>query len=246
MCKKVINIVLTVLLLFFCAIPAYATSLGFETSVLSEEKISEIWEYIELEKISEPFSMETCKEPIVSFDVSESGEVLLALNNNEIVVLDADNTPQYYFRFFTYGNYRVCWQGENILLFLVRSDNIVEFSLDGEQISITNADCSKGQNNRMWNELRAKKQIKAGEYTYTARNQMGFLNNFVSSYAQLVKTNSKESSVILYDVSSVNTTKTFLCCFAVMSVIMVVVIKLIYPLVRQIIMQSKVRKKLKN
>lgn len=160
-------------------------------------------------KISDSVPLSSIGLPIVSFDVSENGRILLGFKGNKVAVVD-ENKVLNFFEFSNDGSFYVQWKDNNILLLLVRGSIIVEFSQDGQLINMIEVDDNSIQNNSLWNQIAQKKHINIGQSSYCIKNNMGILNFFTSSYSQLLKTDSNGNSTVIYDVNSAQMTKTII------------------------------------
>ena len=160
--------------------------------------------------------------PIVSFDISDDGEILLGFEGNEFAVVDEMGVVNLY-EFTNDGIFYVKWNDDNILLLLVRGSIVVEIDTDGQLVNMIKADESSSHNNSLWNYISRKKCISQGEYSYCVRNDMGLFNFFTSSYSQLIKTDSNGNTTVIYDISDAIIAKSILLLFCVVILIAVVV-----------------------
>lgn len=199
-----------------------STTYGFETENLSENEINQIWQNINVTSSPDSVSLDSIRLPIVSFDVSENGMILLGFKENKVAVID-ENKVLNFFQFSNDGSFYVQWKDNNILLLLVRGSIIVEFSLNGQLVNMIQADDSSTQNNTLWNQIAKKDHVNIGEVTYCVKNDMGLLNIIAPSYSQLVKTDADGNMVTIYDVSSAYTTK-FVTIFIAMILFVVFVV----------------------
>ena len=62
------------------------TNYGFETTDLSENEVNQIWQNINLRKSPDLKSLDSIELPIVSFDVSKDGIILLGFKENKIAI----------------------------------------------------------------------------------------------------------------------------------------------------------------
>ena len=116
-------------ILTVCLILLFLQSLGlnvcasttsmFETTNLSENEISQIWQNINVRNSLDSISLSSIGLPIVSFDVSENGMILLGFKGNKVAVVDEDTVTNF-FEFSNDGSFYVQWNENNILLLLVR------------------------------------------------------------------------------------------------------------------------------
>lgn len=63
--------------------------------------------------------------PVGNFDVSESGRLLLCLQQNCINVYDSHGNFEYALNYDTDGSSRAFWQGENIVIYFIRENIFV-------------------------------------------------------------------------------------------------------------------------
>lgn len=205
-----------------CALTTY----GFETTDLSEESKNQIWENIEFKKSVDSMSLDSIRLPIVSFDVSKNGMILLGLEGNKVAIVDESKVLAF-FEFSINGSFYVQWHDNNILLLLVRGSIIVEISTNGQLINMIKADTRSTQNNTLWNQIDRKKQVDIGESSYCVKNNMGILNFFLSTSSLLIKSDSTGSEKVIYDVRGVQSSKTITILIIVIALFAVVVFELV-------------------
>lgn len=136
---------------------------------------------------------------IVSFDVSDSGKILLGLERNRLLILNPDGTPDRALRFHLYGSYYVEWFGENVALYSVRGDFVTVFSEDLQLIDLYSAkDRGYGEIEYMLSE---KTKLDLSESTYRLEKDGGLAGFFAGySYDRLVQTLPDGTEKILYEV----------------------------------------------
>lgn len=135
---------------------------------------------------------------IVSFDVSEDGLILLALEGDQIIVLDDQYRQIQHFHFTDSGSYHVQWNGNNILLYRVRSDLLFETTIDGDLVSVKRVRQS-ATNTRLINEVETRTEIQRNGVTYRAHKESGLTGFFQGySYNQLCKVlpDGKEETIV--------------------------------------------------
>lgn len=222
--RCVLSVLLILVFLIFSCTTVYAskTAYGFKTTDLSEDEIKEIWQYINVRSSVDSVSLNDIGAPIVSFDISDDGEILLGFEGNEFAVVDEMGVVNLY-EFTNDGIFYVKWNDDNILLLLVRGSIVVEIDTDGQLVNMIKADESSSHNNSLWNYISRKKCISQGEYSYCVRNDMGLFNFFTSSYSQLIKTDSNGNTTVIYDISDAIIAKSILLLFCVVILIAVVV-----------------------
>lgn len=141
--KKWVRVLAIVLFMAFvlsvtvCAKHFYST---FDTIELTDDEKQTVWSNIALQYSDDKESFLQYPRPIVDFDVSETGLIVLALSGDRIIVLDDEEMLLHCFLFDTEGLYHVFWYREHIVLYIVRSDLLIEFSVDGELIDMVKRD----------------------------------------------------------------------------------------------------------
>lgn len=207
------------------------TNYGFETTDLSENEVNQIWQNINLRKSSDLKSLDSIELPIVSFDVSKDGIILLGFKENKIAISNSNNVLTL-FEFDNDGSFYVQWNDGNILLMLVRGSIVIEFSQDGQLINMVKTDDSSVKNNSLWNQIAKKKSVNIGQASYYVKNDMGIFNFLASSYSQLITEDSQGNQTILYDVNNTQMTKTIVAFFAVIVFAAVVVLMILVQFVK--------------
>ncbi|MBP3415444.1 MAG: hypothetical protein J6L81_09650, partial [Clostridia bacterium] len=195
--SRILKILFCVSAVFLLAIAAgmsvSAADMGYETLPLSQEDIDRIWDITALSVEPVPSSADDLGDSIVSFDVSESGNILLGLSGDKIVVIDANGNALHYYKFHEDGSYYVLWKEDNILLYLVRSRLIIEISPDGNLVDMVHTDDRSSINDELWRRIGNKNKITVGEYTYA-------MTNYAFGYSRLIKTDGQGNIDIIYDV----------------------------------------------
>ena len=173
------------------------TEYGFETVNLSKDKVSNIWKNLNVKLLPNTEFSKNEKMYISSFDVSSNGKILIGFKNRKIAVMDDNKKVLHFLEFSDTGSFYVKWNGNNILLLLVRGSVIVEFSVDGKLVNMIMADDKSAENNSLWNKQGQRKKIVNGN-KYIIKNNLGVLNIF-SSYSQLIKIDTAGNAVKIYD-----------------------------------------------
>lgn len=212
------------------------TNYEFETTALSENEVNQIWQNINLRKSSDLKSLDSIELPIVSFDVSKDGIILLGFillgfKENKIAISNSNNVLTL-FEFDNDGSFYVQWNDGNILLMLVRGSIVIEFSQDGQLINMVKTDDSSVKNNSLWNQIAKRKSVNIGQASYYVKNDMGMFNFLASSYSQLITEDSQGNQTILYDVNNTQMTKTIVAFFAVIVFAAVVVLMILVQFVK--------------
>lgn len=223
---KILSISFVILILInICFFNVYATNIyGFESTELSNNDVNRIWDNIEIKNVTDIASVENMYSPIVSFDVSAKGNIVLGLKDNLIMILDSDNHITECFRFITNGSFYVQWKDNNILLFLIRSSVIVEFSTYGQLVNMVKFDDNSIKNNCMLNDMSKKNTISIDDSVYQIKNPKSLFYLFSSSYSQLIKIDSQGKNVVIYDITSIQTLRLVLLYLFILLFITLVVL----------------------
>jgi hypothetical protein len=172
---------------------------SFDTVELADDQKQRIWRISKIRKLGTRSAMEHLS-PIINFDVSESGLIVLALEGDKVLVLDSSGNPIQSFTFDLEGSYGVGWNKENILLYNNRSDIFIEFSLDGEFIDMIKPDPKSWKSSAFISDWQDIRSITFDGNTYTIENRAGIFNLLTAQrYAKLIKTDSNGNEVVLYD-----------------------------------------------
>lgn len=137
---------------------------------------------------------------IVSFDVSEKGELAVAFNNNKIVIFDTDCKPIGMMKTSIVGTYYIFWKESNLCIYLSRGDCIIEVTSEGKLVSSKRV-IDSAESNRFINYLPRRNNYIVGNYKYTASRNIGFLNIFMpyKTYSKIerINVNSEEMVTIV-------------------------------------------------
>ncbi len=213
--KKVIFISLIISLIIFSgSISAFAMNTGFSTREMNSEDQHTFLSNINLTLISD----EPQKSTFTCFDVSESGQVAIGFANDQnkyISVYDANGKFQYGYVFNCNQSFGVQWDSANLIIYFVRSDVAASFDSNGANVESRTIE-DTADNNSYWNRCVFSKEKTIDTNRYTAKNNMGILNIFASSYSQLLKTDSNGNETIIYDGGTTQTAQTVLFIIAVL------------------------------
>ncbi len=234
--KKVLLSVFMLLLMCTLVSPVvYATSYkpDFDYEPVAEEEQKEIWEQIALIEISVDTDSFEQAQPIVCFDVSSEGNILLAVKNGIILVYDDENKLSCGFKFNGSGSYYAKWRNNHILLFDVRSNMVIEFTTEGDFVQVQEAPQNSVNNNHHWNQFsdkfQQKTEINANNKTYKIINDNIFFDLLSMEFSKCVVVDG-ESTTILYDVSSVRSVRmivfTLLIVGFVLAVLFIIINKI--------------------
>lgn len=231
MYKYFIGIITVFLIVSFLPVNDVRASINcdeFETLSITQEQITQIWDNINLRSASSISS-----SPIINFDVSESNNIVIALDEKKILIKNQDNNVLNCYEFDSEGTFYVNWNGDNILLFLVRSSVIVEFSIEGQLINMVNCDTHSVKNSELWRMAGNNKKVSANDYNYNIKNNMGILNIFsFQRYSQLIRTDSLGNETIFYDVSQSQFEKIVFRILVIILMVITVVMSITYPIIK--------------
>lgn len=215
------SLILCCFFLFILTFALPSKAYDFETIPLSQEEQLSFWESIDLHPVEIPTRFDSV---INSFDVSKDKKIVLALDNFQILVLDSSFHPIVMFEFSAYGSYYVHWEGENIVLRLVRSDSLVSFALNGDMVEIEDY-AVNDINVSIGNTQTHKTSMLVDGTEYYVRKTSDPVSNFFMgySYHQLVCRQSDGTEILLYDVSN-NHSATFIWAILIIAVIGIITI----------------------
>lgn len=212
----------------------------FETIPLTDERIQEIWNNMELKEIKEPYQD---AEAFTSFDVSKNDTVALGLKNNKVIVLDSNNTVIKQFSFESEGSFYVRWKGDHLVLFLERSSLIVEFTLFGELVNMVDTQ-NNLTNDALWRAITTQRPIKIHGNLYKTQNPMGGFGDliFAQSYPQLIKVDEKGNATMIYDASGKQIPKAITIFCLILTFVFTCIGGLIWQIKKYARLQSSITK----
>lgn len=173
--RKITVIVLTILLVSLMTLAVSAGLSDLTGEAVTEE--GKLEQYRERLAFSAADATEALTDRIVSFDVNDDGRILLALENDQLAVLDQSGKLLSRFTFSESGSYYAQWKGEHILLFRVRSDLLFELTLEGKLVSATSIKQST-ENTFILDEVERQTEIRRNGVTYRVSKDKGLLGLF--------------------------------------------------------------------
>lgn len=194
---------------------------------MDNAEVERTWKHTDIQLVDNNLN----KEMIVSFDVSENEDIVIATENEIIVVMDSAGNYLKTFTFNMDGSYFVQWNNNNIMLLSVRGHFAIEFTLDGELVDIDVIESSSASS--LWQNLRKQKTITTEENNYTISQNMGFLSGFLSgyTYTTLTKTDILNNQSILYDVSTPKASSAVIKWLGIFSFVVLVVLIFVISMV---------------
>ncbi len=194
---------------------------GFKTNELPSEEMNMFISNINLLPLDE----EPVKKTITCFDVNSNQLIAIGQNTSNrktICVYSNEGAFQYGYTFNCSGNFGVEWDQENLNIYFVRSSVIVSVTPKGEVLGASEIQNTIENNSYVNHFVHATKRIM-GNDEFFIRSNMGLLNIFASSYSQIVVKDITGAESIIYDVSSMQLTKTIVtislsCAFVFVAV----------------------------
>ena len=213
----------------------------FETIPLTDERIQEIWNNMELKEIKEPYQD---AEAFTSFDVSKNDTVALGLKNNKVIVLDSNNTVIKQFSSESDGSFYVRWKGDRLVLFFARASLIVETTLSGELVNMLEYLEPSISNNDLWRAITAQRPIKIHGNLYKTQNPMGGFGDliFAQSYPQLIKIDENGNTTMVYDASGKQIPKAITIFCMILTFVFTCIGGLIWQIKKYARLQSSITK----
>lgn len=199
--RRIYHVCILILLLIF--IGSFAPS--FAEDSLTIIPISESEKQVLLENTSFSYiSKEPTKRSIKCFDVHPNGDVAIGSAKSAektVCVYSSQGLFKYGYRFHSSGDYGVEFEGENLVIWFLRSDIAFTVNPTGGIVEVREFEDTK-EYSAYWRDNLRSKTRKIEERVYTIKNDMGFLNSFASSYSQLILTDENGQIHILYDVNA--------------------------------------------
>lgn len=194
------KITLTVLIIT-CIILIYPLTANANISDMSltieeSDEAQELWSSLKVKQVENIFL-----DPAISFDVNESGFVLVLTNNECIVVLDNNNTQVSCFSFESYASCFVKWYNQDILLFLNRGGIIVQMDIYGNLISVMRVNEDDWDTAKIWRELQKSKSVVIEDSEYYMKNNSKIYSLVTSSYSSIEKCDANGNVSVVYDAS---------------------------------------------
>ncbi len=184
-----------VLLISFCThFDSSAMNTGFILNEITDEEAQRFIENIKLTSLS----TEPDKIPIYSFDVNEKGMIVIGhigSASDRVTVYSDDGKFQYGFVFETYGSYAVGWDGDNVIIYFVRSDLAVSLTKNGDVVEILEID-NNSENNSYWRDVVYSRNRTAKNVKYEMSNDAGLSS---SSFSKIVATYDNGEKRTVYD-----------------------------------------------
>ena len=214
-----------IFVIFTSAMKVNAMHTGFKTNELSSEEKDMFISNINVLSIDE----EPVKKAITCFGVNSNHLIAVGQNSSDrktICVYSGEGDFQYGYTFNCSGDFGVEWDEENLNIFFVRSSVIVSVTPKGEVLDAFEVQ-NTIENNSYVNHFINTTKTEIDNYEYYIRNNMGLLNLFAPSYSQIIVKDSTGAESIIYDVSSMQLTKTIvtislICVFVIVAVAVVI------------------------
>ncbi|MBE6765390.1 MAG: hypothetical protein E7546_05870 [Ruminococcaceae bacterium] len=221
---KIKKIVLTVLLLMLVlsanGMSVFAMNTGFDIKPVSEEEKESFVDAINFSILDKEYK----NKSIHCFDVREDGTFAIGSEHNKmgamkdiVSVYSAEGVFQYGYIFDSPGSFYLEWDGENVLIYFVRSNFIISVNPEGEVEEAADVPMTPANDSYSFKLLK-KTECVVGDKTYEIKNDMGAFLNFISfTHSQLVVTDSDGNSTILYDVGTYQLIKTLFVITAIVA-----------------------------
>ncbi|MBQ8404115.1 MAG: hypothetical protein IJX55_06800 [Clostridia bacterium] len=215
--KKIYFLILLIVFIFVFTINICAINTDFSTLKMEQKNIDLILKNTNIKEIKEK-QLTDFTATIKSFDVSNDHNVLLGLSDNHILILDNDRNILNCLNFDYNASWRVCWKGENILLYLVRSNVFIELTQSGKFVSMSEYDTKNSNNATLMTKWAETKDICIDGYTYILKNTSTVQDLFSGmTYSQLIMTDNNGHSKIIYDVSKNSETQSYGIMFLIIT-----------------------------
>lgn len=237
--KNVLSLIIAFTVIISMSITTFAAPTPFIVDPLTEEEQATIIKNVPVKKIEKI----DWNNPIQSFDVNEDEMILLLFNrSNEyaVCIYNSDFEFQYGFSFNAEGTVVCEWSGNDIMVFFVRGDIYARLNTNGQWVDLYRVSQST-ENNSLMYSLFDKEEVTVNNVKYKIQNDMGILNWFQvnHNHSQLIKIDENSNETILYDINSLQTTRTILVLVFTIGFVSTALIVLLKP----IIQEKKIKKK---
>lgn len=204
-CKKIKKIILLLAFALSYKVNIWAMNTGFSTEEMKSDEVVSILSDLNLSLLN----LEPVKDAINCFDINEKGMIAIGSSDSEtktICIYNSDGIFQYGYRFNAIGSFGIEWDEDNIIIYFVRGDFLVEVDANGTVENVLDVPDTIENSSYTSNSI-FKTRRAVGDYQYVLKNDMGIFNLFASSYSQLVITDNNGETEIFYDVNSTELTK---------------------------------------
>lgn len=184
----------------FNTLSATAINTGFSIESFPDEKKESVITNKDLHFLTE----EPEKRAIECFDVNENGLIAIGCSESDkktISVYSSEGIFQYGYNFFYGGTYAIEWDRDNINIFLVRSDLIVNVTPNGEMLDVYNVPYNK-ENRVYYTEVLLANKKSVGNTEYILANDMGVFNIFAFGYSQIIIKDVSGVERTIYDIKT--------------------------------------------
>ena len=232
---------LPVFLLLIPARPVSALESGFETEEMPQDRQEQF-----VSNIDFAFFLEKPAErQIECFDVHEDGRIVMGhvgpgifeSGQKLVCVYSADGVFQYGYSFDTEQGFGVEWDGDNVNIWFVRSDVLMQVDPQGTVLRVAQVP-NTGENSTWSRHLISDPVRTSQDSVYRIRNNLGILNLAAFSYSQLIVSGPDGETTLLYDVRSWQLFCILSRCFVCVLVVLVTVAVVAYQ-VRKKFRQNK-------
>lgn len=144
------------------------------------------------------------KRAIKCFDVRSDGAIAIGSEDSTqktICVYSNEGVFEYGYDFRSSGDFGVEFEGENLVIWYLRSDISITVTPDGKVKEVHEIESTPAYSVYWRDKLRSKTRT-IGETVYTIKNEKGISNFLASSYSLLVASEADGENQILYDVSA--------------------------------------------
>ena len=175
---------------------------------ISLERQQKIRDHLELKR----FSSKPADYTFTAFDVNKNGFIAIGSWHTEPVTISvyrSDGSFEYGYHFETSSAFELKWNGENLMICLVRGNIVVELSPLGEIVRIFELE-DTGESYNYWRKVIQSSKKTVGNRTFIAQNDLGWLNAITSSDSQVVVIDEYGETDIIYDVTSLQLASTIL------------------------------------
>ena len=199
---KYIVTVILILLFFLNSGMVQAESPELPTQPISQEDRDRISDNLNISLLE----TEPEKRPFDCFDVNSNQDLAIGRNNLDDIIVAVYNDSglfEYGYRLSGQSAFGVKWEGDILIIYIVRSDLVVYVDPSGKIVDIVMYEYTP-EGGAYWRNYIDAKQKTIDGTTYTAKNNIGPLALFAMSYSKVTATDDDGTLRTVYDASGVH------------------------------------------
>lgn len=188
-----------ILILIGSCFTAFAENDGFTIIELSEDKKQSFIDYLDIELLT----TEPERKAINCFNISADGQIAIGCSHSgaskSISVYDTEFNFLYGYTFYSESSFGIDWEGENILIYIVRAEKIISLTANGTILDVLGVDYDQKTDSYLRNVIDATERTYKGRVYSLSNDFLGVFHP--GAYTKLEVSDTNGNSEILYDAS---------------------------------------------